>query len=445
VTFEKAVRLLDSLVNYERQVSPRTEFKLDSIRRFLALAGNPQAKLRNVVLVAGTKGKGSVCYMLEAALRGCGAGTGLFLSPHVTTVLERIQLDGEPIDKRGFGRLMGELAPVLRRQKVSYFELTAALAFEAFRRADVDYAVVEVGLGGRLDATNLTEPQVSVITRIGYDHVQVLGSSLTAIAREKAGIMRPGRPVVVSAQESVARAELARHAREVGAELIESQKVTRVWDVESGIRGVSFSVLAALGAGRVAVPLLGRHQVENCTTVLTVLGLLAKSDPRIRFEPVVEALARVSVPARCQLVRLDSSIQNPKSKTQDPWPSVVIVDSSHNPESGAALAALVSEVLTQKVILIFGALRGKLIARTVAPLAPWTEHAVLVRPDSPRAADLVVLKQAFGRFGVPYSAATGIADALKQARALAEGTRPIVVAGSFYLAGEALSLLSDRP
>jgi dihydrofolate synthase / folylpolyglutamate synthase len=427
VNLESALRLLDSLVNYEKQVSARTEFKLDAIRRFLKLAGNPQEKLRNVVIVAGTKGKGSVCCMLEAALRGCGVTTGLFVSPHVLSVLERIQLNGAPIDKRGFSRLVEGFAPLLRKQKVSYFELTTALAFEAFARADVDYAVVEVGLGGRLDATNLTEPQVSVITRIGYDHVQVLGNSLTAIAAEKAGIMRQGRPVVLSVQESAARAELARRARQVGAELVESQKVTRVWDIESNIAGVSFSVLGALGAGRVRVPLLGRHQVENCTTALTALGLLAKQDPRIRFEPVVGALAEVLVPARCHVVR------------QDP---VVIVDSCHNPESGAALAAAIAEVLKQKVVLVFGALRGKLIARTVAPLAPWTEHAVLVQPDSPRAAELVVLKQAFGRFDVPYSAATGIADALKQARELSGGTKPIVVAGSFYLAGEALGLLA---
>ncbi len=427
MTYQSAVRLLDSLVNYEKQASPRTEFKLDAIRRFLKLAGEPQKRLRNVVLVAGTKGKGSVCYLLESALRGCGASTGLFVSPHVTTVLERIQFGGAPIDKRAFSRLVDGFRPLLRKQKVSYFELTAALAFEAFARADVDYAVVEVGLGGRLDATNLTEPRVSVITRIGYDHVQVLGSSLTAIAGEKAGIMRPSRPAVISAQDSVARAELARRARQTGAELVESQKATRVWDVESSVSGIIFSVLGALGAGRVRLPLLGRHQVENCTTALTVLGLLAKSDSRIRFEPVVEALARVSVPARCQVVRHEPP---------------VIVDSSHNPESGAALAAVIGEVLRQKVVLVFGALRGKLIGRTVAPLAPWTEHAVLVQPDSPRAADLPVLKQAFGRFDVPYSSATGIADALRQARGLSGGTKPIVVAGSFYLAGEAMAILA---
>jgi len=219
--------------------------------------------------------------------------------------------------------------------------------------------------------------------------------------------------------------------------------VMRVWDIEPGINGVSFSVLGALGAGRVRLPLLGRHQVENCTTALTVLGLLAGNDERIRFEPAVEALGRVSVPARCQVVRTGRAATSSFDIRHSTFDiSSVLVDSCHNPESGAALASVVAEVFKQKVVLVFGALRGKLIARTVAPLAPWTEHAVLVRPDSPRAADLVTLKQAFGRFGVPYTAAAGVDDALRLARELAGGSKPVVVAGSFYLAGEALKHLT---
>jgi len=198
--YAEALSKLDRLVNYEKQAKPRNEFKLDDIRELLRLAGDPHRSLRLVVLVAGTKGKGSMCHMLEASLRACGRKTGMFVSPHVITVRERIQVGGAPVSKRTFARLVDEIWPLVERQPVSYFELTAALAFTLFAREQVDYAIVEVGLGGRLDATNLLEPDVSVITRIGLDHTHVLGCTLPKIAREKAGIMRRGRPVVVGQQ-----------------------------------------------------------------------------------------------------------------------------------------------------------------------------------------------------------------------------------------------------
>ncbi len=424
--YSEALDFLDSLVNYEKLAKSRNEFKLDDIRKLLGLAGNPHHKLRNTVLVAGTKGKGSVCYMLEAALRGCGMQTGMFLSPHVSTVRERIQIDGRPVTKRRFSHLVEQYVPFVRKQPVSYFELCTAMAFEAFVRADVDYAVVEVGLGGRLDATNLTEPVVSVITRIGLDHTGVLGKTVRIIAREKAGIMRTGRPVVVGQQVPEVGVELERQARNKGAELISASGRMRVWDVRPAGAGIGFSVLGELGAGRFNLRLLGRHQVENCVTALTVLGLLARQDKRIRLTKVRRALRKVVIPARCQIV------------SQKP---LVIVDSCHNPDSGQALADVIADHLKQKVVLVYGSLRGKLIAQTIRPLGPWIEKAVLVRPDSPRAAEMTRLKQVFGRFRIPYIAVGSIGDALVQARVLADGKKPVVVAGSFYLAGEALQCL----
>ena len=208
MTYSRAVEFLDSLVNYEKLAGPRNEFKLDNIRRLLELAGNPERRMRNVILVAGTKGKGSVCYMLEAALRGCKLSTGMFVSPHVIDVRERIQLDGKPIPKSLFADLVSRLAPFVApsepnlqtatckletRAAVSYFELTTAMAFLLFAEMQHDYSIVEVGLGGRLDATNLSDPVISVITRIGYDHLKVLGDTLTKIAGEKAGDNAQGK------------------------------------------------------------------------------------------------------------------------------------------------------------------------------------------------------------------------------------------------------------
>ena len=345
MTYSQAIAFLDGLVNYEKLAGPRNEFKLDSIRRLLELVGDPQRKMRNVILVAGTKGKGSVCYMLEAALRGCKLSTGMFISPHVLDVRERIQLDGRPIPKSLFAGLVSRLAPFVQASKpairqspianrqsavpVSYFEMTTAMAFLLFAERQPDYSIIEVGLGGRLDAANLSDPMVSVITRIGYDHLKVLGNTLTKIAGEKAGIMRRGRQVVIGEQEPEALAALKHKARESGARLVPSAVVS-VLSVQSVADGLRLAARCRFGTGEIRLPLLGKHQSENCKTALAVLHKLSSYDRRIKFRRVARGMSTVSIPARCQVVR-----QRP----------LTIVDSSHNPDSGRALANVLRDHL----------------------------------------------------------------------------------------------------
>jgi len=461
MTYGQAIEFLDGLVNYEKLAKPRTEFKLDNIRRLLELAGNPERRMRNVILVAGTKGKGSVCYMLDAALRGCGLSTGMFVSPHVLDVRERIQLDGKPIPKSLFAGLVARLAPFVApsdsdlqtatcklqtRVPVSYFEMTTAMAFLLFAEKQPDYSIIEVGLGGRLDATNLSEPIVSVITRIGYDHVKVLGNTLTKIAGEKAGIMRKGRPVVIGEQELEALGALKHKARESGARLVRAESAVSAPSVRAVADGLKVNARCWLGAGWIGVPLLGHHQVENCKTALTVLSGLSIHDRRIKFKCVARGMGTVSIPARCQVVR-----RRP----------LTIVDSCHNPESGRALANVLRDHLphlrssirpssvvhrhSERAILVYGSLSGKLVAETVAPLAPFVQQAILVQPDSPRAMPLAELKRIFSRLHIPYVTADSVRSALSLARAsslsLHPSSLPVVVAGSFYLAGEALKVL----
>jgi dihydrofolate synthase/folylpolyglutamate synthase len=462
MTYRSSLAFLDGLVDYERQAKPRSEFKLDNIRRLLELTGNPQERMRNVILVAGTKGKGSVCYMLDAALRGCGLSTGMFISPHVLDVRERIQLDGKPIPKCLFASLVARLAPFVSpsssanlqsaicnlqsRVPVSYFEMTTAMAFTLFAEKQPDYSIIEVGLGGRLDATNLSDPKVSVITRIGYDHLNVLGHTLRKIAGEKAGIMRKGRPVVIGEQEPEAFAALARKAGETGAKLRPSPSVVSVQSVRPAAAGISFRARCRLGSGAIRLPLLGRHQVENCQTALAVLDELARDDGRIKLNRVARGLGTVSILARCQVVR-----QRP----------LTIVDSCHNPESGRALANVLRDHLPflqsatrnpqlatrnpPQVVLVYGSLSGKLVAKTVAPLAPYVHQAILVQPDSPRAMPLTELSRVFRRLHIPFVTANSVRSALSLARtssfSLHTSSLPIVVAGSFYLAGEALRAL----
>lgn len=473
MTYGRAIEFLDGLVNYEKLAGPRNEFKLDNIRRLLELTGNPQERMRNVILVAGTKGKGSVCYMLDAALRGCKLSTGMFVSPHVLDVRERIQLDGKPIPKSLFAGLVARLVPFVAssdsdlrtatgklqtRVPVSYFEMTTAMAFLLFAAKQPDYSIIEVGLGGRLDATNLCNPVVSVITRIGYDHVKVLGNTLAKIAGEKAGIMRKGRPVVIGEQELEALGALKHKARESGARLVRAESAVSAPSVRAVADGLKVNARCWLGAGWIGVPLLGHHQVENCKTALTVLSGLSIHDRRIKFKCVARGMGTVSIPARCQVVR-----RRP----------LTIVDSCHNPESGRALANVLRDHLphlrssirpssivhrhSERVILVYGSLSGKLVAETVAPLAPYVEQAVLVRPDNPRAMPLAELESVFAGLHIPCVTANAVLAALTLAKKLAQvqaqvqrvqtatcklqTSLPIVVAGSFYLAGEALKVL----
>ena len=455
MTYRSSIAFLDSLVNYEKLAGPRNEFKLDSIRRLLELAGHPERKMRNVILVAGTKGKGSVCYMLDAALRGCRLSTGMFVSPHVLDVRERIQMDGKPIPKSLFANLIDRLAPFVASSTsadlqsnvpVSYFEMTTAMAFLLFAERQPDYSVIEVGLGGRLDATNLSDPVVSVITRIGYDHLKVLGDTLTQIAGEKAGIMRKGRSVVIGEQEPEALAALKRKARESGARLVQAGSVVSVPSVQFVAYGLKLGTRSRFGAGAIRLPLLGYHQVENCKTALAVLNELSVHDRRIKFKRVARGMATVSIPARCQVVRRIP---------------LTIVDSCHNPESGRALANVLRDHLphlrssvrpssivhrhSERVILVYGSLSGKLVAETVAPLAPYVEQAILVRPDNPRAMPVAELKRVFTRLHIARVTAESVPAALSAARSSSfivhRSSFPIVVAGSFYLAGEVLKVL----
>lgn len=440
MNYHQAVRFLDSLVNYEKQARPRDEFKLDNIRRLLDRCGNPQQRLPPTILVAGTKGKGSVCYQLEAALRGCGLATGLFVSPHVLSVRERIGLNGRPISESLFARAVERVAPHVGQLPVSYFEFTTAMAFDSFARLRPDYCIIEVGLGGRLDATNLSDPQVSVITRIGYDHLNVLGRTLPKIAREKAGIMRQDRPVIISQQEPAALRSVVRCARRTGAHLVRADETVTITGLRLTSTGSSFQAHWSSRSpfkhrhATFHLPLLGRHQVENFRTVLTTLLLLAEWDRRITISGIKQGLRSVRIPARCQLV------------SRQP---LTIVDSCHNPESGAALADALRDHLLpfqpsarrSGIVLVYGSLRGKLVLRTVRPLAPLVHQAVLVRPDSPRAMPLALLKSAFTRLGINHTTAADLTTALALAR---QSSLPIVIAGSFYLAGDALRLLDQN-
>jgi len=307
-TYRSTLKYLYSLTDYEKKglAAYAPEFyNLDRVRQLLALLGNPQQAFRSIH-VAGTKGKGSTAAMTESILRCAGFRTGLYTSPHLHTFRERIQVSGEMISEDDVVRLVAmnqRLAGQI--EGVTTFEIMTALAFTWFVEKQVDCAVVEVGLGGRLDATNVILPEVSVITSISYDHTAILGETLAQIAREKAGIIKRGVPVVTAPQAGEALAVIEEISRQNASPLI---RVGRDWTWEPGaihLDGQGFTARHGLEQlPGLWIPLLGQHQLENATTAIAAVSLLQPSDASRAVSPpaVYDGLRSVQWPGRLEIL-----------------------------------------------------------------------------------------------------------------------------------------------
>lgn len=407
---------------------------LAPMRRLLAAAGDPQLAVP-VVLVAGTNGKGSTAAMLASIARAAGLRTGLATSPHLERVEERIRLDGDPIDPARLAPLLDRLlerAAAAGLAPPTYFEVTTAAAFLAFAAEPVDLAIVEVGLGGRLDAANAAEPILSVITPIALDHTEWLGATLAAVATEKAGVLRAGRPVVLARQEPEAAAALAAAARRVGAVPVAAGDRVTLEHVEDG--GLAGSRLALRLDGRpleLRLPLAGAHQAENAATALAAaLVLAATGFSGIDAAAMQRGLATVRWPGRLESIAL-------------PDGTGVLLDAAHNPHGAAALAATLAR-LGEPYVLLFGALADKQVGDMLPPLADGAAAIVLARPDSPRALDPAVLAAGLATqvaVRVEPEPRAALAAALDLARR--QGVPRVVACGSIYLIGTLRRLLRE--
>ncbi|OGX41580.1 MAG: hypothetical protein A3C53_08425, partial [Omnitrophica WOR_2 bacterium RIFCSPHIGHO2_02_FULL_68_15] len=293
------------------------------MRALMAALGHPERRW-GAIHVAGTKGKGSTCALSAAILQAAGIRTGLYTSPHLVHLSERIQVDGRPVTAETLAAAVDAVRPSVAQlpSPPTYFEVLTAIAFWVFAEAGVELAVVEVGLGGRLDATNVVDPLVSVITPVSLDHTDLLGSTLTAIAREKAGIIKPGRPVVVAPQSPDALAVLKAVAEEQGAPCLEVAARAQVRVLEASAEGQRVALRTAAGTSRtIALPLLGAHQADNLATAVTALESLP-APWAIADAAVAEGAARVVWPGRLQVLE------------RRPW---VVLDGAQNAASAAAL------------------------------------------------------------------------------------------------------------
>lgn len=396
---------------------------LERIDALMAILGRPDAAYPSII-VAGTNGKGSVTAMAERGLRAAGYRTGRYTSPHLVRLEERFAIDGQDAEAAAVDRAIASVqrAAASLDGPPSYFEATTATALELFRTAAVDVAVLEVGLGGRLDATNVTHPIASAITAIDFDHQQFLGDTLEAIAYEKAGVIEPGTLAVLGANAAVVDGVVAARCRDVGADLVRAAEgVEARVSVSDGRTRLALRT-PATDYGTLALALRGRHQVDNAVTAIRLLETL---DARAAFDvparAVRVAVEDVSWPGRLELVRAGGF--------------EVLIDGAHNAAGAAALAAYLTEVHPGRLPLVFGVLRDKDVAAVATALARTASIVVCTAPRSARALPPDELAAVVSRCApdVDVRVAARPHDALRIA---AGHGSPVVVAGSLYLAGE---------
>ncbi len=410
-------------VQYLFQLGPElktVKWDLERIRLLLRWLGSPQTKTK-FIHVAGTNGKGSTCAMISAALVHAGYHTGLYTSPHLVSPTERIQINGKPVAEEiwtgAFDNVHAAAEELLAEGVIdnhpSFFETVTAMAFLIFAEAAVDVVVLETGLGGRLDATNVVVPEISVITPVDFDHEAFLGSSIESIAGEKAGILKTGVPAVFSSQRPEALAVLGARAELLGCPVSRAGQRS-VEKVRADARGTHF----VLDGVELFCPLAGAHQVDNARTAATALELFGLSPVQIR-----EGIALAKWPGRLQ--ELQSAPR-------------VIVDGAHNPAGARALAAYIQEFFhSSPVRIIFGAMRDKAVEEVTNTLFPLAAEVILTAPKQPRAVHPEALLETLDHPSIRVTA--NLREALDLA---AETPMTTFITGSLYLAGEALEIFA---
>ena len=459
MSYENAIASMFAL-GHELAQTPSNKFDLAHMRVLLAAMDHPERAFPSV-LIAGTNGKGSTAATLASILRESGLKTGLYTSPHLVRINERIRIHGEEISDDNFARLHCEVDRVAESLvesaelpwHPSFFEMMTAIAFAYFARERVDIAVLEVGMGGRLDATNVVEPVVSIITDISLDHQKFLGNTVTEIAREKAGIIRRGGIVVTLPQQPQANDVIGNTILDLDATGVSA--VQYVPPVSPGsfqyrVPGTRKETLAPQSVetecyryplqvmGKeilVQSPLTGRHQLRNVALAIAAAEELSKKGMKeITSESIERGIRETRWPGRFQVVRAHAG-----------WPEMVF-DVAHNPAGAWALRSALSERYDDRpLFFVFGAMRDKAISEMTEILFPVAARVIATRPENPRAAAAEEIREAASRTGDEIETIPGVEAALERAREGTDKDSVIVVTGSIYLVGEAMRLLGIKP
>ena len=413
------------------------KFGLEAMEGILASLGHPERKYPTAI-VAGTNGKGSTSAMLASIMAHAGYRTGLYTSPHLIRVNERIRVNGREISDEDFASSFTEVrqfAEGLAEQELlahrpSFFELLTATAFLHFARSPVDFAVLEVGMGGRLDATNITEPRVALITNIDLDHVEFLGHTHAAIAGEKAGVIKPRRPVVSGCEHPEAAEVIRRQCADLGADLLETALVAKPSHVRKEKDRYVFDL--ALNGDRfvgLTTPLLGKFQIQNASVAVAAAWRLAQEGLNISRQAIMEGLRSVSWPGRLEIILIRP---------------LVLLDGAHNPAAAREIAEFVKEQLPgRRLRLVYASMRDKAIGEISEILFPLAEEVYLTQPEQARAASpeeiLTVARYRPPRIIIE----TDPARAMKTACRASSPQDVVLAAGSLFLVGAIKQALQE--
>ncbi len=435
-----ALHHLLSLVDLERTAGPpHRKYKLERMRALAQRLGSPH-DVTPTVHITGTKGKGSTAAMVTSVLEQAGGAPGLYTSPHLHAFRERIRLGQEPVSEAVFGGLMGQVWPVIEAMasdssygRVTTFEALTAMAFLCFVQSQRQFQVLEVGLGGTLDATNIVErPLVCVITPISLDHTQVLGDTVEAIARDKAGIIKLGATVVVAPQEPAAMAVLEEACKAKGARMVKMEEEYHSklldWDVE----GQTFRVSGATGSRTLRIPLLGGHQIENACCAVAAVEALAGEGAAVDTKAVEQGLLNVRWPGRLEVVGTSP---------------LVLVDGAHNPHAMRALTQAVRQYFPGlSCVLVMGFSDGHHLEGVVAEAAALQPRLVIAtRSRHPRAVPPQRIAEHFAQYAVPVEEVDHVGRAVERAMELAGSEDLVLGTGSLFAVAELREHLKGIP
>jgi len=455
----------NSLVDYEK--IPGYDYKLEDFIEFLTKFDSPQKKLNNVIHIAGTKGKGSTAAMISSCLESCGYRVGLFTSPHLQKINERIKINNIEISNQDLMKYIKLIRPYIKRKhraspvkyrklsgapaikhhefhRVStFFEVLTMVAFLHFLKKKTDFSILEVGLGGRLDSTNVTHPIISVITKIGYDHTDLLGNKLSQIAREKAGIIKPppfpspqagedkrgGKVITISTQQSCSRLitihqrssveqVIKRVAKKQRNKIIFAEDQHDIKILKQSIKGSHLKINGEIGKFNIFLPLPGKHQIENLLIAMSVLNELRKKGFKITIPAIQNGIKQTDLHGRFEVLS-----KNP----------LLIYDCAHNDDSFEALEKNLNLIYTKDLYLIFGTNRDKDIRYCLKYIFPRAKEVLLVKANNPRAMEPIDLYEKAKKYQKKLTIAPSIQRAIEYIKTKANHNPTIIITGSFYL------------